>query len=204
MFSRSLLLVLLGLSCLQNFTMAQSASGADLCCFEFHKNPFPAANAVSYTVTRSDCTVPGVIMDFFHTFKLPSSSSCSDQLISPAPRVTSTLLIHHASTRSSSPSAAMFSRSLLLVLLGLSCLQNFTMAQSASGADLCCFEFHKKPFPAANAVSYTVTRSDCTVPGVICKRSRIVLFRVSQKNIPCSECCLLCNNQTRLYTSWGH
>nr|NP_001187126.1 CC chemokine SCYA104 variant 2 precursor [Ictalurus punctatus]AAT52150.1 CC chemokine SCYA104 variant 2 [Ictalurus punctatus] len=65
----------------------------------------------------------------------------------------------------------MFSRSLLLVLLGLSCLQSFTMALSASGASLCCFEFHKipekKPFPAANVVSYEETRSDCTIPGVI-------------------------------------
>ncbi|XP_058251789.1 C-C motif chemokine 3-like [Hemibagrus wyckioides] len=61
----------------------------------------------------------------------------------------------------------MFSRSLLLLLLGLSCLQSFTMAQNASGADLCCFEFHKKPFPAANVVTYEETRSDCTVPGVI-------------------------------------
>ncbi|NP_001187097.1 small inducible cytokine A3 precursor [Ictalurus punctatus] len=61
----------------------------------------------------------------------------------------------------------MFSRSLLLVLLGLSCLQSFTVAETANGASLCCFEFHKKPFPAANVVSYEETRSDCTLPGVI-------------------------------------
>ncbi|MCJ8731161.1 hypothetical protein PDJAM_G00196050 [Pangasius djambal] len=61
----------------------------------------------------------------------------------------------------------MFPRSLLLVLLGLSCLQSFTMAQTANGADLCCFEFHKRPLPASNVVSYEETRSECTVPGVI-------------------------------------
>ncbi|XP_053089746.1 C-C motif chemokine 3-like [Pangasianodon hypophthalmus] len=61
----------------------------------------------------------------------------------------------------------MFSRSLLLVLLGLSCLQSFTMAQRANGADLCCFEFHKRPFPASTVVSYEETRSECSLPGVI-------------------------------------
>ncbi|XP_047672870.1 C-C motif chemokine 18-like isoform X2 [Tachysurus fulvidraco] len=78
-------------------------------------------------------------------------------------------IIHtsHRSARSSSPSAAMSSSMVLLLLLGLSCLQSFTKAQSASGADLCCFEFHKRPFPAGNVVSYEETRPDCTVPGVI-------------------------------------
>nr|AAT52138.1 CC chemokine SCYA104 [Ictalurus furcatus] len=61
----------------------------------------------------------------------------------------------------------MFSRSLLLVLLGLSCLQSFTMAQNANGASFCCFEFHKRPLPAANVVSYEETRFECSVPGVI-------------------------------------
>ncbi|XP_053089537.1 C-C motif chemokine 4 homolog [Pangasianodon hypophthalmus] len=61
----------------------------------------------------------------------------------------------------------MFSRSLLLVLLGLSCLQSFTMAQHANGADLCCFEFHKKPLPASIVVSYEETRSECPLSGVI-------------------------------------
>ncbi|KAF4088684.1 hypothetical protein AMELA_G00057470 [Ameiurus melas] len=61
----------------------------------------------------------------------------------------------------------MFSRPLLLVLLGLSCLQSFTMALSANGASECCFEFLKKPLPMANVVSYEETRSDCSVPGVI-------------------------------------
>ncbi|XP_053537195.1 C-C motif chemokine 18 [Ictalurus punctatus] len=59
----------------------------------------------------------------------------------------------------------MFFRCLLLVLV---CLQDFTTdADTANGASLCCFEFHKKPFPAANVVSYEETRSDCMLPGVI-------------------------------------
>uniref|UniRef100_W5UTI1 C-C motif chemokine n=1 Tax=Ictalurus punctatus TaxID=7998 RepID=W5UTI1_ICTPU len=65
----------------------------------------------------------------------------------------------------------MFFRCLLLVLV---CLQDFTTdAQSkclnfaASGASLCCFEFHKRPIRAAIVVSYEETRSDCTLPGVI-------------------------------------
>ncbi|KAG7330644.1 hypothetical protein KOW79_006866 [Hemibagrus wyckioides] len=70
MFSRSLLLLLLGLSCLQSFTMAQNANGAGLCCFEFHKNPFPAANVVSYEETRSDCTLPGVILTTKRGFRI--------------------------------------------------------------------------------------------------------------------------------------
>ncbi|KAI5101601.1 C-C motif chemokine 3-like [Silurus meridionalis] len=37
----------------------------------------------------------------------------------------------------------------------------------ASGADLCCFEFHKRPIPAANIISVEETRFDCTLPGVI-------------------------------------
>ncbi|XP_047671466.1 C-C motif chemokine 3-like [Tachysurus fulvidraco] len=61
----------------------------------------------------------------------------------------------------------MSSSTLLLLLLGLSCLQSFTKADSASGADLCCFEFHKRPFPAGNVVSYVETGPHCTHPGVI-------------------------------------
>ncbi|KAK2860011.1 hypothetical protein Q7C36_004177 [Tachysurus vachellii] len=62
MSSCTLLLLLLGLSCLRSFTVAQNANGAGLCCFEFHKSPFPAANVVSYIETRPDCTLPGVIL----------------------------------------------------------------------------------------------------------------------------------------------
>ncbi|XP_026990057.2 C-C motif chemokine 18-like [Tachysurus fulvidraco] len=61
----------------------------------------------------------------------------------------------------------MSSCTLLLLLLGLSCLQSFTVAQDANGADFCCFEFHKRPLPAASVVSYEETRDDCTLPGVI-------------------------------------
>ncbi|XP_046707771.1 C-C motif chemokine 23-like isoform X4 [Silurus meridionalis] len=34
-------------------------------------------------------------------------------------------------------------------------------------AGLCCFEFHKRPIPAADIVSVKETRFDCTLPGVI-------------------------------------
>ncbi|KAF4088666.1 hypothetical protein AMELA_G00057380 [Ameiurus melas] len=58
----------------------------------------------------------------------------------------------------------MFFRGLLLVLV---CLQDFTTdAMRANGAAACCFEFHKRPFPAAKVVFYEETRSDCTLPGV--------------------------------------
>ncbi|XP_046708558.1 C-C motif chemokine 18-like isoform X4 [Silurus meridionalis] len=63
--------------------------------------------------------------------------------------------------------AAMFCRSLLLVLLGLSCLQSFTMAEYAHGAGLCCFEFHKSPVPAAIVATVEKTRFECPLPGVI-------------------------------------
>ncbi|KAK3567969.1 hypothetical protein QTP86_027397 [Hemibagrus guttatus] len=46
------------------------------------------------------------------------------------------------------------------------------MAENANGAGLCCFEFHKKTFPAANVVSYAITRPDCTLPGVILTTKR--------------------------------
>ncbi|XP_046708557.1 C-C motif chemokine 3-like isoform X3 [Silurus meridionalis] len=63
--------------------------------------------------------------------------------------------------------AAMFCRSLLLVLLGLSCLQSFTMAEYANGAGLCCFKFHKIPVPAAIVANVEETRFDYTLTGVI-------------------------------------
>ncbi|KAF5891021.1 C-C motif chemokine 3-like, partial [Clarias magur] len=37
----------------------------------------------------------------------------------------------------------------------------------ANGASICCFEFHKRPFPAKNVVSYEKTQKHCTVPGII-------------------------------------
>ncbi|KAF7706830.1 C-C motif chemokine 3-like [Silurus meridionalis] len=66
----------------------------------------------------------------------------------------------------------MFCRSVLLVLLGLSCLQSFTTAQNANGAGLCCFEFHKRPIPSANIAAVQDTRFDCTLPGVILKTKK--------------------------------
>ncbi|XP_060731355.1 C-C motif chemokine 18-like [Tachysurus vachellii] len=67
----------------------------------------------------------------------------------------------------------MSSCTLLLLLLGLSCLQSFTvMADNINGAGFCCFEFHKRPFPAANVVSYEETRPECALPGVILTTKR--------------------------------
>ncbi|KAI5610232.1 C-C motif chemokine 3-like, partial [Silurus asotus] len=39
--------------------------------------------------------------------------------------------------------------------------------KSKPGVGLCCFEFHKRPVPAASIVSVEQTRFDCTFPGVI-------------------------------------
>ncbi|XP_060731352.1 C-C motif chemokine 18-like isoform X2 [Tachysurus vachellii] len=98
--------------------------------------------------------------------------STTETLINRVQTVTSTLFIHLTSKRSSSLSAAMSSSMVLLLLLGLSCLQSFTKAENANGAGLCCFEFHKRPFPAANVVSYVETRPECTLPGVILTTKR--------------------------------
>ncbi|XP_053347418.1 C-C motif chemokine 18-like [Clarias gariepinus] len=78
-------------------------------------------------------------------------------------------ILNCASKRSSSPSEAMFSTPycLLLVLLGLPCVQSSEMEEDANGANLCCFEFHKTPLLAENVVSYQETRPDCTIPGII-------------------------------------
>ncbi|XP_046707786.1 C-C motif chemokine 3-like [Silurus meridionalis] len=70
MSSPSFLMVLLVLSCFQSVTVAQSVGGADLCCFEFHKRPIPAAYIVSVEETRSDCTLPGVIFTTKKTFRM--------------------------------------------------------------------------------------------------------------------------------------
>ncbi|KAF4088709.1 hypothetical protein AMELA_G00057650 [Ameiurus melas] len=61
----------------------------------------------------------------------------------------------------------MVSRSLLLVLLVLGCLQSFTAAQSAHEPDQCCFSYQKKPIPVQHIKEYKITRYDCTKPGVI-------------------------------------
>ncbi|KAK3546732.1 hypothetical protein QTP70_033530 [Hemibagrus guttatus] len=66
MSSRSLLLVLLVLACLQSFTVAQYSNQPSRCCFSFQKTPIPEKFVISYTKTRVGCTEPGVI---FHLTK---------------------------------------------------------------------------------------------------------------------------------------
>ncbi|XP_060731507.1 C-C motif chemokine 4 homolog [Tachysurus vachellii] len=61
----------------------------------------------------------------------------------------------------------MISRSLLLVLLVLACLQSFTTAQNVDGPDQCCFRFQTQPIPVRVITDYEVTDYKCTKPGVI-------------------------------------
>lgn len=51
-------------NCLLIKLFVTGANGASLCCFEFHKRPFPAANIVAYEETRFDCPLPGVMYVF--------------------------------------------------------------------------------------------------------------------------------------------
>ncbi|XP_046707783.1 C-C motif chemokine 4-like [Silurus meridionalis] len=136
MSSSSFLMVLLVLACFQSFTMAQSVGGADLCCFEFHKRPIPAADVVSVEETRFDCTLPGVILTTKKGFR-----KCADPEVDWVKQIINQTEINEKIIKSS--------------------------VTDASGADLCCFEFHKRPIPAANIISVEETRFDCTLPGVI-------------------------------------
>ncbi|XP_027013105.2 C-C motif chemokine 3-like [Tachysurus fulvidraco] len=61
----------------------------------------------------------------------------------------------------------MSSRSLLLVLLVLACLQSFTKANDPVGLDQCCFSFLTRPIPVRVITAYAVTDFRCTKPGVI-------------------------------------
>ncbi|KAF4088700.1 hypothetical protein AMELA_G00057750 [Ameiurus melas] len=61
MLSRSLLLVLLSLTCFQSFTMAQNAIGPDQCCFIYQKHKIPVHRITAYEVIESHCEKPGVI-----------------------------------------------------------------------------------------------------------------------------------------------
>ncbi|XP_053370856.1 C-C motif chemokine 4 homolog [Clarias gariepinus] len=61
MSSRSLLLVLVILVCLQCFTMSNNGHGPEKCCFDYLKNPNPKQNIISYTKTEHQCPKPGVI-----------------------------------------------------------------------------------------------------------------------------------------------
>ncbi|KAB5578965.1 hypothetical protein PHYPO_G00188540 [Pangasianodon hypophthalmus] len=61
MFSRSLLLVLLVLACIQSFTMAHNANAPDSCCFTFHMNRIPVKVIEKYKETRRECPKAGVV-----------------------------------------------------------------------------------------------------------------------------------------------
>ncbi|XP_058251273.1 C-C motif chemokine 4 homolog isoform X3 [Hemibagrus wyckioides] len=61
MISRSLLLVLLVLACLQSFTTAQNEDIPEQCCFRFSTNPIPVKLISAYVETDPQCPKPGVI-----------------------------------------------------------------------------------------------------------------------------------------------
>ncbi|XP_026995049.1 eotaxin-like [Tachysurus fulvidraco] len=61
----------------------------------------------------------------------------------------------------------MLARSLLVIMLVLTCHQYFTMAQSAKGPEDCCFKFFIKPIPVRVIKTYINTSSDCPKNGVI-------------------------------------
>ncbi|XP_053485877.1 C-C motif chemokine 3-like [Ictalurus furcatus] len=61
MSSRCLLLVLLGLACLQSFTMAEHVNGLTECCFSYQTHPIPVKRITAYKETEHRCTKPGVI-----------------------------------------------------------------------------------------------------------------------------------------------
>ncbi|KAF5890270.1 C-C motif chemokine 4, partial [Clarias magur] len=60
MSSRSLLMGLLVLTCLQSFTTAQNSNGVKKCCFTFSKNKIPLQCITQYIEARRDCTKPGI------------------------------------------------------------------------------------------------------------------------------------------------
>ncbi|KAI5628794.1 C-C motif chemokine 3-like, partial [Silurus asotus] len=61
----------------------------------------------------------------------------------------------------------MFCQSLLLLLLGVSCLQSFIMAHNSNGPETCCFNYQRTPIPIRVITGYNVTDPQCTKPGVI-------------------------------------
>ncbi|KAI5101588.1 hypothetical protein C0J45_8791 [Silurus meridionalis] len=61
----------------------------------------------------------------------------------------------------------MISRGLLLVLLVLTCLQSFTMAQNGNVPDSCCFRYQRTPIPITVITGYKVTDPQCTKPAVM-------------------------------------
>ncbi|XP_053089578.1 C-C motif chemokine 3-like isoform X2 [Pangasianodon hypophthalmus] len=61
----------------------------------------------------------------------------------------------------------MFSHSLLLVLLVLTCIQSFTTAQNTNGPTQCCFRYQSSQIPVKVIIGYEETDHQCTKPGVI-------------------------------------
>ncbi|KAB5578966.1 hypothetical protein PHYPO_G00188550 [Pangasianodon hypophthalmus] len=61
MSSRSLLLLLLVLACLQSFTTAQNADGPKICCIRYQTHRIPVRVITVYKETDRWCTKPGVI-----------------------------------------------------------------------------------------------------------------------------------------------
>ncbi|XP_017328324.1 C-C motif chemokine 3-like [Ictalurus punctatus] len=76
MVSRSLLLVLLGLACLQSFTTAESENEPDQCCFKYQTHRIPVHLITAYEVKDHRCTKPGVV------FTLKSGrKACADRSV---------------------------------------------------------------------------------------------------------------------------
>ncbi|MCI4376992.1 hypothetical protein PGIGA_G00198170 [Pangasianodon gigas] len=61
----------------------------------------------------------------------------------------------------------MSSRSLLLLLLVLACLQSFTTANNGNGPEKCCFSYQTKHIPVRFIKEYEESERQCTKPGVI-------------------------------------
>ncbi|XP_060731313.1 C-C motif chemokine 3-like [Tachysurus vachellii] len=61
----------------------------------------------------------------------------------------------------------MISRFLLLVLLVLTCLQSFIVADNGEGPAQCCFSFLTQPISVRVITAYEVTELQCSKPGVI-------------------------------------
>ncbi|XP_053333098.1 uncharacterized protein LOC128506568 [Clarias gariepinus] len=162
MSSRSLLLVLLVLACLQFFALAENNShGPTQCCFTYQKSRIPIKKIAAYEVTERQCTQPGVIFNLKNDRYVCADPST--EWVTFALMCFGSYRDHHPS-QYSSPSAAMISPFLLLVL---TCLQSFTMANNAKGSEECCFYFAKYKIPVHLIKDYNETRNDCTNRGVI-------------------------------------
>ncbi|KAI5101591.1 hypothetical protein C0J45_8794 [Silurus meridionalis] len=81
MISRGLLLVLLVLTCLQSFTMAENSNVPATCCFSYQRTPIPIRLITGYKVTDRHCAKPGVIFTLKSSRQVlqsPSLTTCQD------------------------------------------------------------------------------------------------------------------------------